>query len=207
MDGGLEITMYRLQMKLQRIITYLCIGAAALTFIYSLGLCTDIYFLYKLEGLNFTIPGAEMFYDIQPFNRQFTSVALVLIILSVAGLVFNNHTRRKYYVANYLTVGVSAVANIGASVWALTNVFKYKNLFLNIEFEVLQEIAHKVPQQIWEKNNIDPENLAGPYSTFWFDISIAVFAILLVVTLLNIANVVFKTVLMHKEKQLLAEGD
>ena len=206
-DGGLEITMYKLQMKLQRIISYLCLAATALTFIYSLGLSTDVYFLYRLESLDgIVIPGAEMFYELQPFNKQFTTYSIALLLLAVAGLIFNNHTRRKYYVANYLTVGASSVANIALGTWALTNVLHYKDLFNAIDFSVIASIVDSVPPAVLISKGVDPENLAGPYSTLWFDLVIPVFIILTLVTLLNVANAVFKTVLMSKEKQLLKEG-
>ena len=128
------------------------------------------------------------------------------LLLAVAGLVFNNHTRRKYYVANYLTVGVSSAANIALGAWALTNVLHYKDLFNAIDFSVIASIVDSVPPAVLISKGVDPENLAGPYSTLWFDLVIPVFIILTLITLLNIANAVFKTILMSKEKQLLKEG-
>ena len=195
-------------MKLQRIISYLCLAACALVFIYSLGLATDVYFLYSLESLDgIVIPGADMFYKLQPFNKELTAAGLVILIISVLSLVFNNHTRRKYYFANYLTVAVSSVANVFVGVWSLINVLEYKRLFLNIEFEAISAIKDSVPPSVLLNKGVDPENLAGPYSTFWFDAVWFVSAVLLIATLLNIANAVFKTVLMSKEKQLLMEGE
>jgi hypothetical protein len=195
-------------MKLQRIISYLCLAACALVFIYSLGLATDVYFLYSLESLDgIVIPGADMFYKLQPFNKELTAASLVILIISVLSLVFNNHTRRKYYFANYLTVAVSSVANVFVGVWSRINVLEYKRLFLNIEFEAISAIKDSVPPSVLLNKGVDPENLAGPYSTFWFDAVWFVSAVLLIATLLNIANAVFKTVLMSKEKQLLMEGE
>lgn len=195
--------MYKLQMKFQRIITYLCLAAAALTFIYSLGCMTDVYFLYKLEALDYVIPGADMFYAMQPFNKTFTNASIVLVVLAVFCLVFNNHTRRKYYIGNYITTAVSSVANIGVAIWGVTNVFKYKAMFLAVEFEAIADIADSVPPSVLIRNGIDPENLAGPYSTFWFDISAVVFGILVVVSILSILNVAWKLDVMRKEKKAL----
>jgi hypothetical protein len=148
-----------------------------------------------------------MFYKLQPFNKELTAASLVILIISVLSLVFNNHTRRKYYFANYLTVAVSSVANVFVGVWSLINVLEYKRLFLNIEFEAISAIKDSVPPSVLLNKGVDPENLAGPYSTFWFDAVWFVSAVLLIATLLNIANAVFKTVLMSKEKQLLMEGE
>ena len=43
-------------------------------------------------------------------------------------------------------------------------------------------------------------------STFWFDISTFVFGFLLVVTVLNVVNLVFKIIVMNSEKKLIKEG-
>ena len=195
--------MYKLQMKFQSIISYLCIAAAALAFVYSLGVSTDAYLLYRVNAIKETF-NAEMFYALQPFNKTFTNLSIVLIVLSVAGLVFNNHTRRKYYIANYCTVTLSSVASVSVAVWSLINVLKYKEMFLNVDFGVLQEwVENPPPPSVYLSAGIDPNNPSGPYSTFWFDLCWLVSAILIITAILNVANMIYKTVLMNQEKQLL----
>ena len=202
-DGGMELTMYKLQMKLQKVITLFCLAAAALTFVYSLGVSTDAYFLRTVESLEVEIPGLEMYYEMQPFNREFTKYSIVLIILAVACMVFGNHTRRKYYVANYLTTIFSSVANITVAIWAFINVFKYKAMFLAVDYSNLA----RVPERVLINMGFDPDNLYGPYSTFWFDISILFLSLLIIASLLNIGNMIFKTMLMKDEKRILKEGE
>ena len=148
-----------------------------------------------------------MFYAMQPFNKEFTKYSLILIILAVSGLVFNNHTRRKYYIANYCTTVISSVANIAVAIWGLVNVFYYKAMFLAVEFTELTDLLKSAPASVFVRNGLDPENLAGPYSTFWFDISIAVFGVLILVSLLYIANMIVKIILMKEEKKLLEKGE
>jgi hypothetical protein len=201
-DGGLEITMYKLQMKLQKLITLFCLAAAALTFIYSLGVSTDAYFLRSVKSLGKEVPGSEMYLEMQPFNKLFTTLSIVLVLLSVACLVFNNHTRRKYYFANYCTTILSSVASIGVAIWAFINVFDYKAKFLAVDYSNLT----KVPAKVLENVGIDPTNVMGPYSTFWFDASIVVLSILIIAALLNIANMIFKTMLMIEERRILDNG-
>lgn len=194
-------------MKFQRIISYLCLAATALTFFYSLGVSTDTYFLYKVVAIKDTFKGVEMFYAMQPFNKEFTTYSILLVLLAVSCLVFNNHVRRRYYVANYCTIAISSAANIGVSIWGLINVFHYKDMFLAVDFTELTDLLKRAPASVFIRNGLDPENLAGPYSTFWFDISVVVFGVLIFASILNIANMIFKTVLMKKEKQLLAKGE
>ncbi len=200
LDGGMEIIMYKLQMKFQGIIAYLTLAAATLTFIYSLGVITNAYTLRTMEALSIDLPGSEMFYEMQSFNKDFTTYSLVLIILAVLGLIANNHTRRKYYVANYCTIALSSVANIAVAVWAFANVFNYKAKYLAVDYSNLSI----VPDRVLIDLKIDVSNLG---STFWFDISIFVLSLLILASLLNIANMIFKIYLMKEEKRLLKEGE
>ena len=190
--------MYKKQMILQRITSFLLLAAAVLVFVYSLGIMTDLYdslYLissYKESSRNY-VEGAIIYREMQPFNKELTTAGLVLILSAVSLFVFRSHDRRKYYIANYITIGVNAVLNVAVSVWALTKVFAYKAQFLLIDFDRLFEVAKKY-------------NINATDSTFWFDAAWFVFITLLVVTALSIANLVFKVVLMRTERRLLEEG-
>lgn len=180
--------MYKKQMTLQRITCYLTLIASALVFIYSLGIMTDLYdVLYLYTDKYYYVQGAEIYLNMQEFNRNFTAAGVALILSAVSLFVFNNHVRRKYYIANYITVGVNTVLNIGVSVWAVINVLSYKAEFLKVDFVKLKEMSEKYSTYYTE-------------STFWFDISLVVFGILLVATALNLFNLVFKLVVMSAEK-------
>lgn len=189
--------MYKKQMILQRIACYLVLGAAALVFIYSLGLVTDLYdnnFNFYAQNLKRPkVAGTEVYYYIQDFNRALTGSGLVLILLALSQFVAQNHARRKYYIANYITVGVNTVAALGISVWALINIFSYKAQYLAIDFDALAAEAAKYGFDWY-------------YSTFWFDIAIAVFAILFIATVVNVVNLFLKRFLMKAEQQLITTG-
>ena len=189
--------MYKKQMILQRIVCYIMLGAAALVFVYSLGIMTDMYdskFAYYAEDIeNPMVAGTEIYYIMQGFNKSLTTTGIGLILLALSQFLFQNHNRRRYYIANYITVGVNTVAVVGASVWALNNIFTYREMYLQVDFESLAQRA-EIMKFYWTD------------STFWFDISTWVFGILLVATLLNVINLVFKIVVMSAEKKLIAEG-
>ena len=185
--------MYKKQMLFQRIICYALLIAAVLVFVYSLGIMTNLYdalYLYSEDPENPVVQGAEVYIHMQPFNRQLTAAGIALILSAVALFVTNTHKRRKYYIGNYVTVGINAVLTVVTSVWALINVAEYKEAFLKVDFEAL-----KAESQIFKTLYTE--------STFWFDISVPVFAILLLVTALSIGNLVFKILLMRGEKRLL----
>ena len=192
--------MYKKQMILQRITSFVLLAAAALVFVYSLGIITDIYdSLYLVSSYKETdalyVRGAEVYLHMQEFNKQLTAAGLILILTAVALFVFQTNNRRKYYIANYITIGVNAVANLVVSIWAMINVVKYKAEFLSLDFDKLLEISNMMPDFV-------------PYteSTFWFDIGFVVFAIVLLATALSIVNLVLKINVMKNEKMLIAEG-
>jgi hypothetical protein len=190
--------MYKKQMTLQRITSYLLLVAAALVFVYSLGIMTDLYdSLYYISSIKETsknyVEGSMIYHEMQPFNRQLTAAGIVLILSALSLFVFRTHDRRKYYIANYITIGINALLNIAVSVWALINVFAYKTQYLQIDFEKLQTVAARY-------------DVTFNQSTFWFDASIAVFGFVFLATALSIANLVFKVILMRAEKKLIEEG-
>ena len=199
--------MYKKQMILQRIVCLVVLIASALVFVYSLGLLTDMYEMkldyhaerYYKNGMTeealakVKVSGAEIYYDMQEFNSALTVSGIVLILLAVSQYVFQNQNRRKYYIANYITVGVNTLGAIYYSYWGLSNILSYKERYLKIDFVKLQELN---------------ERYGFPYteSTFWFDASKFVFGFLLVATVLNLFNMVWKICLMRSEKKLVQAG-
>ena len=198
--------MYKKQMKFQRLICFTVLAASVILFIYSLGFATDLYDALRqtMDGDSnlyddkyvTVVKGAEIYCQIQPFNKNLTTAAIILIICSLALFVTNNHSRRKYYLANYITVGISSLANVGVAIWNIINVAGFKNQYLTtVDFEALKAFSEK-----WDTLYIDQN------STFWFDAGFIVSAILVVVSIINILNLIWKIKLMKDEAQIIKEG-
>ena len=189
--------MYKKQMTLQRIVCYALLIAAVMVFVYSLGMVTDLYeslFNYAdVSSKRKYVQGAEIYFNIQPFNKQLTGVSIALILSAVSLFVFNTHKRRKYYIGNYVTVALNAAMNVGVTIWALINVMAFRAQYLLIDFAKLKEFADRYDTKYIE-------------STFWFDISIPVFIILILVTLMSLGNLALKIMLMRGERKLIEEG-
>ena len=191
--------MYKKQMILQRIACFLLLGAAALVFLYSLGIMTDVYAaLYEVsevpEGKRKYVEGAKMYLEMQPFNKELTSAGIVLILSSLSLFLTRTNDRRKYYVANYITIAINAVANVGVAVWMMINVLKYKALFQLVDFPKLLELS-----QVYS-------GIEYTTSTFWFDIGWLVFGVVIATTIISIANLILKIVVMNAERKLIEEG-
>ena len=199
--------MYKKQMILQRLVCYIVLIAAALVFVYSLGIMTDMYEMkldyhaerYYKNGMTeealskVKVAGSEIYYDMQEFNNALTASGIVLILLAVTQFIFQNQNRRKYYIANYITVGANTIGAIYYSYWGLSNILSYKERYLKIDFAELQKLN---------------ERYGFPYteSTFWFDASKVVYGVLLAATVLNLLNMVWKVCLMNNEKKLVQAG-
>ena len=192
--------MYKSQIKFQRIICFALLATAALVFVYSLCLMTDVFETTNLaHGLfpdyGIEIEGLDLYIVMQDYNNLVTTLGIVLIICAVLVFTFNTHSRRKYYFSNYFFTGVICVANIYTACSLFVNINYYKPLYLAIDFEdeMVQEIATLLKL-----------NLAK--STFWFDFGYVVCGILILVTVLAIFNLIWKTTLIKEEARIIKEG-
>lgn len=188
--------MYKKQMVFQRIVCMAVLVASVLVFVYSLGLLTDLYdSLYSTirdpNNLEMTtVQGSRIYYDIQPFNKSLTKVGIGLILVSLVLFVMNTHTRRKYYIGNFVAIALSAVCNIAAAIWGIAEISVYRTQFLQMDFEALK--AHA---EMWKSLYTE--------STFWFDAGYVVFGILMITTVLLIVNLIMKLNVMKDEKRLI----
>ena len=203
--------MYKKQMTAQKVICLLSIIASVVCFVYSLGLMTDLYdslypvtdryvkmaqkTLYKdiPKGEPYPETGFSIYYDMQPFNDDLLLVSIGLILLSVLLFVTNTSSRRKYYVGNYIAVGLNVVANVATAIWAHIQITAFRAALTKVDVNVLE----------WVLGKLNKENTL---STFWFDAHYFVFALTLVVSVLLILNVIWKICMMSAEKKLIKEG-
>ena len=192
--------MYKKQIKCQKLLCSVAIISCAIAFLYALGLMTDLYdALYSTmrnpyDLTETDVSGSILYYMMQDFNKALLRYSIALILLACLLFLTQTHARRKYYIGNYVATGLYSVATVAYSVWAHTYIEGYKAAFLSqIDFEALRKHA-----DMWKTAYVD--------STFWFDAHYAVYAILLVVTVLLLLNLVWKIRLMKAEKRLIEAG-
>lgn len=191
--------MYKKQMTVQKILCMAAIIMSAVVFFYSLGIMTDLYdSLYNTmrnpnDYFQTDVPGSIVYYNMQQFNQYFLVYSIGLIVLAALLFVTNTHSRRKYYISNYIATGLFAAASVYMTWFGHTYIEIFKAQFLQVDFEALKEHA-----EMWGSLYTE--------STFWFDIHYAVFALLLIVSALLIANAVWKVSLMKEEARLIEEG-
>ena len=191
--------MYKKQLTAQKIICLAAIIVSAVVFIYSLGIMTDLYdTLYSTmrntnDPTQTDVPGSIVYYNMQGFNGAFLNASIGLLLLSLLLIITNTNVRRKYYIGNYVSVGLFAAASVWITVWARGQIEDYRTQFLQVDFEALKEHA-----EMW--------NTAYTESTFWFDVHYLIFGLLLLVAAALIANVFWKRKLMKEEQDLIRQG-
>ena len=192
--------MYKKQLVFQKYACLFAVIAAAVSFVYSLGIITDIYdSLYSTmmnpDDLTQTfVPGSIIYYDMQAFNKSFMNVSIVLILLACLLYLTNTHIRRKYYIGNYAAIGIYSVATLGVTIWSHLQIAAFKVQYLTtVDFEALKTFA-----EMWNK----------PYSesTFMLDLHYAVAAIAILSVVALVYNAYWKVQLMKAEDALIAEG-
>ena len=193
--------MYKKQLKIQKFICLFCIIAAALTFVYSLGMITDIQEALRttmrnpLKPEQTKVQGSWIYYDMQPFNKQFSDMALVPILLACLLYITNTHSRRKYYITNVLAVGAYSAVTIYLCCWAHKQIEAFAVQYMTtVNFEQMKEYS-----ELMGTPYLDNTNMLDLHR--W----VLAFAVLSVAAL--VGNMIWKIILMRKEKKLLAAGE
>ena len=191
--------MYKKQMTAQRILCLAAIIVSAIFFLYSLGIMTDLYdSLYDTmrnpsNPFQTDVEGSIVYYNMQEFNRMFLMLSIVQLLLGALLFITNTHSRRKYYIGNYVATGLFVAGGVYNAVFAHQYIEIFKAQFLQVDFAALKEHA-----EMWGTRYTE--------STFWFDLHYAVFGLVLIVCALLTANAVWKARLMKTEQHLLNEG-
>ena len=196
--------MYKKQMRVQKTVCLLAIIAAAVLFVYALGIITDIY-----DGLYFTmasvkdpmkdpsklkIPGAIIYFEMQEFNSQLVNRSIVLILLACSLFLTNTQVRRKYYIGNFVAIGAYSTAAVALSVWSHQQIEAFKHQYLTtIDFEKLKEFCDMLDKEYIE-------------STLWFDLHYVAMGLVLLSVAALVGNMIWKICLMRTESKLLAQG-
>lgn len=188
--------MYKKQMVAQKILCLAAVIVSGIFFLYSLGIMTDLYdCLYDTmrnpnDLFQTDVPGSIVYYNMQEFNRMFLLLSIGQILLALLLFLTNTNVRRKYYIGNYVSIGLFTAAGIYNAIFAHRYIEIFKAQFLQVDFAALKEHA-----DMWGTLYTE--------STFWFDLHYFVFALLLIVCVLLVANAVWKVQLMKEEAKLL----
>jgi hypothetical protein len=193
--------MYKKQMRFQKFACLLAIIAAAVAFLYSLGMITDIYDSLYATMMNpndltqTSVPGSIIYYDMQSFNKEFTTVTIGLILLACLLFLTNTNVRRKYYIGNYVSTVLYSVATLATAVWAHVEISAFKVQYLTtVDFDALKAFAEQ-----WGKTYIE--------STFCLDMHYVVLVLAVLSVAALVFNLIWKIRLMNAEAALVRGGE
>lgn len=193
--------MYNKQLKFQKFICLVAIILAAVFFIYSLGVITDIHdalrstMRNKNDYTKTKVEGSIIYYDMQPFNRDFTNYSVGLILLACLLFVTNTQIRRKYYIGNYVATLLYSGATIAMTVWMHNNLAAFAEQYrTTVNLEQLREYA-----DTWGTLYLDNTNL--------LDLHYYVGGLAILVVAALIGNMIWKIVLMRSENILIKAGE
>lgn len=192
--------MYKKQLRFQKFACLFCVVAAAVSFVYSLGIVTDIYDSLYATMMNpndwtqTSVPGSIIYYDMQDFNKMFLYLSVGLILVACLLFLTNTNVRRKYYIGNYVATGLYSVFALAVTVWSHIQIESFKVQYLTtVDFEALASFS-----EMWGKPYIE--------STFWFDLHYGVAAVAILSVVALVGNLVWKVQLMRGEEALLVAG-
>lgn len=193
--------MYKKQLGFQKIACLLAVISAAVWFIYSLGMITDIhdalrYTMRDPNNLeNTKVAGSILYYDMQPFNNTFLYVSIGLILLSCLLYLTNTNIRRKYYIGNYVATGLYCVASLATTIWSHVNINMFKTRFLTeVDFAALKEQSEMF------------SNIVYTESTFMLDLHLVAAGLALITVAALCYNLYWKLQCMNGEKALIESG-
>ena len=193
--------MYKKQLRFQKIICMLCLIAAAVTFVYSLGILTDIYDgLYlatdpKKPTDDGRVAGSTIYYQMQTFNQQFVKFSIVLILLGAFLFLMNTNSRRKYYIGNYVSIGLYSVASVACVVWSHIQITAFRFQYLTtVDFEALKELC-------------EMKNKPFIKSTLMLDLHYVVGGFMLLCVAGLVYNMIWKIRMMREEDALIKAGE
>lgn len=202
--------MYKKQMNAQKILCLLAVVVAAILFLYALGIMTDLYDAlyatlrisvtenaetggYGLSVTERSVAGAKVYTSMQSLNQWLVMASIVYILLAVLLFVTNTNVRRRYYIGNYVSIGLFAVASLYIPIASHGAIEFYKAQWMKVDFEALKQYAQDYNSTYTE-------------STLWFDLHYAVFALMIIMAALLVACAVWKVMLMKEEARLVAGG-
>ena len=182
------------QMRFQKILMYVSLVVAALTFVFGLiFLSGSMAYATHYTGGN-SIGAEKLVEKSQAFVETMVAVGITFIVLAALLFVTSSHSRKNYYITNYIAVGLFVAFAMFMAIFIMIKVTTLMGMFYNdITWD---NVADKIAA------------LAGLYpikksDNYPFIIGYIVAALTIFDALLVVLCTVWKVLLMKGEKKLL----
>lgn len=188
------------QMKFQKILTLVSLIFAALTIVYSFffygGMLYEIRF-YAVD--QYDVPGSKELKDFsQSANSTLVVMCIVLLLCVVLLYLTLTNKRRKYYITNYIAIGVTVVYSVALAIAFFVIIGQTFALCAKVDLNAWKTLYEAI-NDYGQKAN--PDHYSTSKVTLIIGIVVAVAT--LVMATAWVLNTVWKLKLMQGEKALL----
>lgn len=193
------------QMRFQKILMLVSLIIGALSIVYALIFCSGTFMQIAQIRDNDSdtasprATGAKAIYEsTQAFSDLFLILGIVLVVVAVVLYIAACQKRRKYYVTNYVAIGIAVAYQLVYAILLLINLVNVQGVYDGVDL---------VNCKFWyEDSFLEPS--FGKWSTNTWTISLgyAMAALVIVDMVALILNLVWKIKLMQGEKKLLQSG-
>lgn len=215
-------------MRVQKILMLVSLVVSALVFVYALFFMTgglaDVYRF--IEDGKDNIHCAEFVSTSQSFVSTLVALSIVMIVLVAVMYLMACNSRRKYYITNYIAIGLFVVFALAVAIYMVVMVATIMNLYQNGilwksgEGETLRKVLEiydengtvvDYKQVMVNTNYADmaeyfPSYKLDPNQTYNFILGFVLFVIVIADIVCVTLCTVWKVLLMKGENKLLAEG-
>lgn len=177
---------------------YVSLVVAALTFVFALVFLTGslgevTHYIDHLGAVEIDSINAKEFIDVsQSMTGTLVTFGIIFIVLAALLFVTASHSRRKYYITNYIAVGLFVAFALVVFVYIIIMVATVSNLFLN-----------SINWSIVENQFIFGDYPIYQDDTWTFALGYIVAVIVLVDAVFVVLSTVWKVLLMKGEQKLL----
>ncbi len=180
-------------MRFQKILMFVTLIVAALSFVYALSFCGGTVYQYgtlylKTSGGERVKGAADLFNASQSYNETLITLSIIFIVIAALNFVAASQKRRNYYVTNYVVTGITVVYQL---VFAVLLV-----VFVSDTFSLFNVIDKAAAEAAYRGDDFK-------YSISNFILGYVLMAVVIVNAVALILNLVWKIKLMQGEKKLL----
>lgn len=213
------------QMRVQKILMLVSLVVSALVLVYALifmtgGLARVYRFIDTRDGTDY-INCREFVSTSQSFVSTLVTLSIIMIVLVAVMYLMACNSRRKYYVTNYIAIGLFVLFALAVAIYLVVMVATVMNLYQNgirwnsgegtavqriIEYAPGQFRYENVPTNYADQAVYYPDYTLDPNQTYNFVLGFIMFAIVFVDVVCVALCTVWKVLLMRGEKKLLAGG-
>lgn len=190
------------QMRFQKIFMLVSMIIAALCVVFALVFCSGTLFqihqnsiLYnKLRDKEYITGARDLFNASQNVSDTVLILGIVLVVVMALNYIMGTAKRRKYYVTNYVAIGVTVAFELAVAIIILVLVSNCQSLLNAIDLAACEARFESRLPGAWH------------YSDWTISLGYALSGILIVNAMVFVLNLVWKIKLMQGEKKLLASG-